>query len=372
MKKNTIKKVLESFLKAHGCYYDYSLMGYTGVDTKIKIICPKHGTFYQTPYAHRKGHGCRECHKDKIKEVVKSRLNAFIYRSIKVHGNKYNYSQFIYEGTKIKGKIICPKHGVFIQKPEHHLRGHGCPKCCENGVNKPTSFYIDLFKKIHKNFYTYKIKEKRHCNVHKKIVVVCPKHGFFLCSIHNHKKGEGCPKCAREKTSLRQLSNFNLILNQFKQTHGDRYNYSKSIFKGVAHKIEIICPKHGYFFQCPDNHRKGHRCPRCMDSIGEKKISKYLKQFKIAFIPQHTFKDCVHKHQLHFDFYLPSYNMCIEFDGIHHFEPIHGLKSFNYVKTLDSIKNKYCINKGIILKRIPYTQPIVPELCKILGTGNKV
>lgn len=98
----------------------------------------------------------------------------------------------------------------------------------------------------------------------------------------------------------------------------------------------------------------------CMEgkSAGERMVKDILIENQINFIPQKRFDDCRHINPLPFDFYLPNYNTCIEFDGIQHFKPIDyfgGEKEFQSRKINDEIKTKYCENNNIHLIRLPYT-----------------
>ena len=60
---------------------------------------------------------------------LKSSTSEFIEKSIKIHGNKFDYSKVEYIGSHTKVCIICPEHGEFYQSPTGHLSGNGCPKC---------------------------------------------------------------------------------------------------------------------------------------------------------------------------------------------------------------------------------------------------
>lgn len=117
-----IKKA--SFL--HHNKYDYSKINYVNGRTKICIICPEHGEFWQTPQKHLQGRGCPCCKKKNIN--MKSN-EEFINNAVKVHKNFYDYSKVEYKGANKKVCIVCPKHGDFWQTPHHHLHGHGCPVC---------------------------------------------------------------------------------------------------------------------------------------------------------------------------------------------------------------------------------------------------
>ena len=99
----------------------------------------------------------------------------------------------------------------------------------------------------------------------------------------------------------------------------------------------------------------------CSNSKGELKISQFLQKLNIDFEYQKTFDQCLNPKtnaKLKFDFYLPNYNCCIEYDGIQHFEYVQYFEnkdSFKERSFRDSLKNEYCKNNNIKLIRIPYT-----------------
>ena len=93
-------------------------------------------------------------------------------------------------------------------------------------------------------------------------------------------------------------------------------------------------------------------------SHGEYYIMSILKENNITFIQQYKFNDCKNKLPLPFDFYLPDYNICIEYDGEQHFKPVDyfgGEDDFVKRKINDKIKTQYCFKNNIYLIRIPYT-----------------
>ena len=131
--KNIKLKGLEFIKKAntlHKNKYDYSLVEYKNCDTKVKIICPVHGVFEQTPYKHLKGQGCPICAKNK-----KFDTNQFIKRVRKIYGDRYDYSLVDYKNANTKVKIICPIHGIFERTPRSHWEGKGCPICAKTTSN---------------------------------------------------------------------------------------------------------------------------------------------------------------------------------------------------------------------------------------------
>ena len=124
VKKLTISDFVKRARDIHGNKYDYSKVEYINSKTKVCIICPEHGEFWQAPYSHLNGQGCPKCAGN-----IKLNTNEFINKAREVHGDKYDYSKVNYVDTHTKICIICPEHGEFWQTPADHLRGIGCPNC---------------------------------------------------------------------------------------------------------------------------------------------------------------------------------------------------------------------------------------------------
>jgi len=137
-RKVTVEEFLERARAAHGAIYDYSDSGYRTMSQKVKIICAKHGEFYQTPEKHVTGQGCRKCGKERTAEKQVWSLSDFTLKANEVHSNKYDYSKAEYRSYSTKVDILCKDHGVFKQTPGSHLQGNGCPKCGRKGWFKPT------------------------------------------------------------------------------------------------------------------------------------------------------------------------------------------------------------------------------------------
>ena len=151
-KTKTFEAFMERVNKIHGIRYDYSKVVWVNVKTDIEIICPEHGSFIQTPSTHQAGHGCIKCSDDSKRHTA----DIFIEKAIAKHGTKYDYSNVIYKQNKQKVDIICPTHGVFSQRCDIHLAGHGCPHCAkqipptERHESTPTYFYVIKYKGLYK------------------------------------------------------------------------------------------------------------------------------------------------------------------------------------------------------------------------------
>jgi len=161
-----------------------------------------------------------------------------------------------------------------------------------------------------------------------------------------------------------------IFIEKAVQVHNNKYDYSLVEYKNIKTKVKIICSIHGIFEQTPNNHPRGNGCPKCNDSKGENNIIQVLKKYKIDYIFQKRFKDCKNKYPLPFDFYLPKYNLCIEYEGKQHFEEIKywgGIKRFKYIKQNDEIKNNYCKTHNIPLFRIAYFNNIENKLQELFN-----
>ena len=124
------EEFIEKARKVHGDKYDYSKVEYKCSNKKVRIICPIHGEYWQTPNSHLMGRSCPKCGgKDKTTEDV---INAFKL----VHKDKYNYSKVVYKGMHTKVCIICPIHGEYWQTPANHLQGQGCSICKESRLER--------------------------------------------------------------------------------------------------------------------------------------------------------------------------------------------------------------------------------------------
>lgn len=178
--------------------YDYSKVEYKGSKEKVCIVCNEldengnpHGEFWQEANSHLyHGKRCPKCH-----GFLKKTTEQFIKEAISVHGNKYDYSKFEYQGNKIPGIIVCPIHGEFLQQPTHHIcQKSGCPKCNIGiSIPKTTEQFIKDAKNIHGDRYDYSKAEYIHS--HTPLTIICPEHGDFQQSPNSHLQGKGCPRC---------------------------------------------------------------------------------------------------------------------------------------------------------------------------------
>lgn len=282
--------------------------------------------------------------------MKKLELEEFVKRAIQVHGNKYDYSKAKYDGYFKKICIICPIHGEFWQTPHAHLNGHGC-QLCSNNLKLNTKSFIEKAIEIHGNKYDYSKVE--YINSQTKVCIICPKHGEFWqkpsCHLSMH---QGCPKCKAEKTSNLCKSNTNDFIKKANEIHSGKYDYSKVEYVNSQIKVCIICPKHGEFWQRPNDHLNWKGCPKCNESKLESQIAKILTKNNINFIQNTNISVFNWLDKQHLDFYLPEYNVAIECQGGQHFKSVKhfgGDEKFKRRTELDKQKLKLCKENNIKL-----------------------
>ena len=142
-KSLTKDEFIEKARKIHGDKYDYSKVEYKNYMTKVCIICPEHGEFWQKPNNHLSGYGCKKCANEMLSQMKRSNKDKFVEKARKIHGDKYDYSKVEYVNSRTKVCIICPMHGEFWQTPNKHLSGEGCPGCKETKLEKEVRMLLE-------------------------------------------------------------------------------------------------------------------------------------------------------------------------------------------------------------------------------------
>ena len=285
--------------------------------------------------------------------MVKKTIHDFIVESNDIHNNKYDYSLVDYINSKIKVKIICPSHGVFEQTPNSHLQRRGCMLCSHEKTRTKNNDFIEKSKVLHNNKYDY--SKVIYINNKTKVEIICPIHGIYYVLPTHHLNGVECKKCYYDKMKMSKQD----FIKKANMIHENKYDYSKVVYINSKTKVEIICPIHGIYKQTPHHHLNGSSCKKCRQSKGENEIETFLLKKKIIFETQKKIEKCKDKRELPFDFYLPDYNLCIEYDGEQHFknnEFFGGEDAFKIRQKHDKIKNDFCEENNINLLRISYKQ----------------
>jgi hypothetical protein len=377
MKMHNTSDFIRLAKAVHHNRYDYSKVEYVNNRTKVCIICPEHGEFYQKPSNHLRGNGCPKC--ANYNRGSKKRLSKddFIKKANEVHRNKYDYSKVEYTNSSTKVCIICKEHGEFWQLPMNHLNGQGCPKC--SGHNLTKDEVIEQFRIVHGSKYDYSKFELTKMN--DKSCIICPEHGEFWQSPTKHIIGQGCPECG--KTKNKNSVTFEEVVKRSNEVHRGKYLYKEQIINSVHDKISIICPIHGMFNQNVYDHMNGHGCPVCGKSVSNSENELY--EYICGLIGE---KNVVHHDRnilgngKEIDIYIPLFKVGIEYDGIKwHTEEFKTDKNYHIDKTeicakkgirlIHIFEDEYKYSKDIVLSKIRHLL-FCENLPKIMGRKCKI
>lgn len=372
----TTEKIIEKFKSIHGDKYDYSKVDFVKTTTKVCIICPEHGEFWQEPHAHLKGQGCPKCGVDKRSKSKTTTNENFIKKAKEIHGDKYDYSKTNYINNKTKIIIICPIHGEIEITPNAHIsEKRGCPKCGNTlkGANFKMSVerFIEKAQKIHGNSYSY--EEVSYINNRTPVNIICPTHGIFRQTPEVHLSGHGCPECANIKRAEKNIMTTSEFIAKAKNIHGDKYDYSKVEYVKYDTPVTIICPEHGEFQQKPYIHLDGSGCQKCamLFSNYEMELIDYISSIIGEENIIRNDRTILNGNEL--DVYVPSKKVAFEFDGLYwHSEIKKPNKKYHLQKTME------CEKQGIQLIHIFEDEWIYKkDICKsriknILGSSTRL
>ena len=229
-KEEFIKKANET----HRGKYNYDKVEYNGALTKVCIICPEHGEFWQLPSSHKRDIGCPKCSGCYVPTTEE-----WIIASNKVHNDKYDYTKVNYVNNSTKVCIICPEHGEFWQTPSNHLQGAGCPKCSGHYI-LTTEEWVALANEKHK--YKYDYSKVNYVKCVDKVCIICPKHGEFEQTPLNHIQGHGCPKC--------NLSHLERDVMNYLDDMGIAYDYQKHFDWLGKQSLDFYLPDYNVGIEC--------------------------------------------------------------------------------------------------------------------------
>ena len=352
------ERFIEKANKRHNNKYDYSQVEYVDSVTKVCIICPEHGEFWQTPQGHVRGNSCPKCANKKRGDTFRSNGDEFVERASKIHNGRYIYDKTKYVNAETKIPILCLEHGTFWMTPMNHLLGQGCPKCSGRGLT--TSEIVTMFREKHDDKYDYsKVVYNR---MHEKVCIICPKHGEFWQTPSKHLLGQGCPKCAIETRAEEKNIGNEEFIRRAREIYGDKYIYADTKYTKMEEKVKVICPKHGEFWQKPYDHLHGHGCPKCglIESKCENEIYEYVCGLVGKENVEHSNRTILDGYEI--DIYIPSLKIGIEYNGLKWHSEKFRNRNYHLMKTLTANKNgiklihifedEYINSKEIVLSKI--------------------
>jgi hypothetical protein len=246
-----------------------------------------------------------------------------------------------YKNNSTPLEMICTKgHNCSISFGNFKNKDRRCSECYGNKKKTIEEIEIKLLEK------GYTLLSTQYKNANSEIEVLCNKKHTWTTTWGKIQSGRECPYCSGK------FNNIQTIREIIESEEG--YKLISEECNQLRDYVEIECKNGHRYFSTVNNFKQEKRCPHCNESKGEKEIAKYLNDYNIKNIPQYKFEDCKFYNKLPFDFYLPQYNICIEYDGEFHYKMIMGYEEFVNGKIRDTIKNIYCQQNNIKLIRIPY------------------
>ncbi len=361
-KKMTFSEFVKQATATHGDKYRYVEESFTKAGAKTKIICPSHGEFMQNAFSHISGHACMAC----MREADRLSFDGFLRLATARHGNKYTYDPSGYVSSRSIISITCPIHGIYSQTPATHLVTGGCQRCATERTRQKNAYttdeYIARATEIHCGKYDY--AKTVYTGSLDSLTVTCPIHGDFIICAANHMRGKGCKLCSYESLSASRKFTLTQFIEKAMAIHGNRYDYSASVYINSMSKIDIVCPDHGTFSQVANAHLIGEGCPVCNESHGESIIARYLEDNGYNFVREKRFPDCRNKRPLPFDFFLPDERTIIEFHGEQHYKPVRhwgGYDGLDYRSKNDDIKARYALDRGYAFIIVPPSVDDIPS-----------
>lgn len=399
----TQNEFIEKANKIHNNRYDYSKSKYITWETPVCIICPEHGEFWQKPAQHLREAGCTKCHYDKIEKSKQEYIDEFKKQMISKFGNIIDFSEMNFKNSNTKIKLKCKIHGIIYEKTTlAFLKSKTFCNCinkvepkkekntinykqlfinkinekypnrfdCSNieyvnsytditildnltnkhiiikpnnllrtGIKDKSTDFIEKAKKVHGDKYDYSKVE--YIDSKTPVCIICPIHGEFWQKPNSHLSKHGCQKCAGNVKW-----NINDYITEAKKVHGNKYDYSKTIFKQVCDVITVTCPIHGEFNIRAHVHIRGGGCQKCNGSGGEQIVMTFLNNKNIKYDFNKFFK---WMDKLQLDFYIPEYNAAIEVQGEQHFKENNFFDKLNEQLKRDNKKRKLCEENNVRL-----------------------
>lgn len=292
--------------------------------------------------------------------TYRERQQVFLRKLHEIHGSYYDTSKVDYINAKTNITLVCPIHGDFSISPTNIISlGRGCQACSlASRTGKPKKVkdlqtFISVASSVHGNTYNY--SKTIYVKALEKVIITCKEHGDFLQTPAAHYSGSGCPTCGELQRITKLTRTPEEYVNKAKDKHGSTYDYSKTNYVSSKEPILVTCKTHGDFYIKPVYHLSGSGCPVCSSSIAERIITTLLIKSNLEFITEKTFPDLLGLSGglLRFDFYLPTLNTAIEYQGQQHYWSVFG-SDLEKQKAHDKLKKDYCATHSIQLIEIPY------------------
>jgi len=368
------------------------LRRYTGINNEFDFYCPKVGSDGK-PHGKQsiknaqlhiyQNVGCRKCKDEQgiVKQEPTNLSRAEFIRKVKermklyhIPISWYDWKGMEYSNPSRNTKIKCLKHNEEVTRVKGKYFYTGVPLCSEcNRIAVKEKKFMD---KIHELYGDRFVLLSDYIGGDSPITLGCTLHGKTPypvvvkspSSIWKSTEKFGSIQC-KECDRVNSLNNYKRTFESSQSNRSIKYTYPNidKEFVNANTKIPIEChvkgpndEEHGMFWQTPANHSTGQGCPICQESRNERHIGELLRKKDIKFEKEKNYPELGNQK---FDFYLPEYNVLIEYDGKQHFEPTFGKSeytrqmNYNILYESDNIKNEFIKtnNYGLGMIRIPHT-----------------
>lgn len=246
-------------------------------------------------------------------------LDTWLARFRAAHGDRYDYRDVAaFRGGKTTIAIHCPAHGVFQQSAQKHAAGQGCPTCGLLARSASQIFdtprWVATARATHGDRYDY--AKVVYCNDRERVTITCTAHGDFKQIAGTHTQGRGCPKCGNEAKGLGRQKDVSHFVRRAHAAHEGFYDYSRVEYTSAQAKVEIICPKHGAFWQGAADHAGGNGCPRCVWGAPSKREDElFALVHSIRPDAEQSNRKLLAPKEL--DIIVPGLKLAIEFNGVY-------------------------------------------------------
>ena len=324
---------------------------------KIECCCLIHNyKWFAKPNNLLNKRGCPLCGNEKLRDYKLFSQEEFVNKLKNI--NPYISVLGDYKGNKENIEVKCLKCNYkWTTKGNSLLQGKGCPKCGGSLKKTNEDFELEL-----KNVKPHIIPIEKYSGALTNIK--------FRCLIHNCEwydtpvhvlRDRGCPECAKESYRELRMKPHQVFIDEMKIINPQIEILSE--YNGVQNKLLCQCKIDNHkWMSYPNSLLKGYGCPICASyfkSKGEEKISNFLKINNIEFLTQYSFDKLVGLKGglLLYDFYIPKYNILIEYNGEQHYRPIDyfgGEEKFKVQQEHDRRKREYAENNGFQFIEIGY------------------
>lgn len=341
------------------------------VDAKTKIIhhCLIHDVYWKVlPGNALAGKGCKECMKDKNRNHFLKSHEEYVKQVMAIA--PYITVLEEYRGGDVPIRHLCTKHNVeWIPYPNNILKGEGCPECGKEKFHdkrckKHAEYVVELAVvnptvEVVGEYVDSQTEILHHCLIHDIYWETRPTNALM---------GKGCPECHKERLRISNAMSHEEYVERVKAINPDIIVVGKYInnITPILHKCLI---DDNEWMAIPAKILSGTGCPQCKETNGERIVRQWLESHYIKYEFQKKFDSCRDKYPLSFDFYLPEYNTCIEYQGGQHYFPVEkfgGQEQFEQQVKRDKIKFDFCQQNNIRLLCIKYDEDINEVLTNFL------